>query len=141
MRLNKTMIILRQKAYAENEGMSTGKKVALGTLGALGTAGLAFAGAKRGMLGNKAMLQANKAWGTAGAYLSKAGASKIGGGMMKSGSLGINRAQTGIATKKLAGKSNYAIQSAGGTEAVANKAGQNVQRIYENKWNNIINPK
>jgi hypothetical protein len=135
------MIILRQRTFSEEkEGMSTGKKVALGTLGTAATTGLAFAGAKHGIFGNRAMLQANKAWGTTGAYLSKAGAKNLGSNMMKSGSQGINKAQTGVAMEKLGGKSNYAIQSAGGINALASKSGQNVQRIYENKWNNIINP-
>ena len=79
MRLNKTktMIILRQRAYAENEGMgtdknkgmSTGKKVALGTLGTLGTAGLAFAGAKRGVFGGRMQMSANKLWARGGQML------------------------------------------------------------------------
>jgi len=130
--------VLKRKTFSEDKkGMSTGKKLALGTAGTLATAGLAFAGAKTGKLGAGLQKSANAAWGNVGAHLSKAGAKGIGGNMMKSGAEGVEKAQVDIAKKKLAGKSNYAIQSAGGSESIANKSGQNVRRIYEGKWNNL----
>lgn len=58
------MIIYRTKLYAregdEQEGMSTGKKVALATGATALTAGLAYAGAKRGMFGGRAQMMTNR---------------------------------------------------------------------------------
>ncbi len=126
--------VLKRKTFSEN---GTGKKVAASTLGTLGAGAALFAGAKTGKLGAGLQKSANAAWGNVGARLSKAGAKGIGGNMMKSGAEGVEKAQIDIAKKKLAGKSNYAIQSAGGSESIANKSGQNVRRIYEGKWNNL----
>lgn len=131
---------LKRKTYSDENGMSTRKKAAIGALGTIGTGAALFAGAKTGKLGAGLQKSANAAWGNVGARLSKAGLTGTGGKMMTSGSKGISEAQTSIAKKKLAGKSNYAINSAGGVDAVATKSGQNVSRMYENRWNNIINP-
>ena len=62
--------VLKRKTFSdEKEGMSTGKKLALGTAGTLATAGLAFAGAKTGKLGVGLQKSANKAWASGGQLL------------------------------------------------------------------------
>ena len=60
--------ILKRKSFSK-EGISTGKKVALGTLGALGTGAALFAGAKTGKLGVGLQKSANKAWASGGQLL------------------------------------------------------------------------
>ena len=60
--------VLKRKTFSE-EGMSTSKKVALGTLGTLGTGAALFAGAKIGKLGGAAQMGANRLWGKGGQLL------------------------------------------------------------------------
>lgn len=64
---------LKRKTYSDGEGMSTGKKVALGIGATLGTAALGFAGARRGFLGANAALKSNQAWMKAGKALGSKG--------------------------------------------------------------------
>jgi hypothetical protein len=89
------MIILRQRAFAETQekqGMSTGKKVALGTLGTLGAAGLAFAGARRGKFGNTLKQASNQAYGNFGKFIANKTKGKYGVGMAKDAAnkMGVN---------------------------------------------------
>lgn len=62
------MIIIRQKAFAEDEQQqtSTGKKIAKGAAIAGLTAAAAFAGAKSGMLGSRARVATNTIYGNVG---------------------------------------------------------------------------
>lgn len=85
-----TTFTLKRKYFAEadqNKGMSTAGKVAA----VAGTTALAFAGARRGMLGNNMMKQSNALWAKAGNAIGAQG-------MVKSGAKGV-----GIATAKAAG--------------------------------------
>lgn len=71
------MIILREKSYADDNnnksGMSTGAKVGLGALGTIATGALAFAGARRGMLGKTAAVKTNQTWGNLGSKFGSSG--------------------------------------------------------------------
>ena len=70
------MIILRQKQYADGEGMSTKKKAALAAGAAALTGAAAFAGARRGVFGAKAMQSSNQLFNKAGGAIGgKLGAS------------------------------------------------------------------
>lgn len=63
------MIIIRQKAFAEDEQQqtsSTSKKIAKGAAIAGLTAAAAFAGAKSGMLGSRARVATNTIYGNVG---------------------------------------------------------------------------
>lgn len=64
---------LKRKTYSDDEGMSTGKKVALGIAGTAATAGAAFLGAKKGVFGANAVRQANMLQGKAGLMMNNAG--------------------------------------------------------------------
>lgn len=98
-----TTYTLKRKTFSENEknGSNLGK-IALGTAA---TAGLAFAGARRGMLGTGAMKSTNAMWAKAG--------NKIGAqGMVKSGSRGVGVAmakEKGLDLGTMNGK-KYAIK-------------------------------
>ena len=104
-----TTYTLKRKTYSEEDGnksgMSTGKKIALGVGATAATAGLAFAGARRGMLGTGAMKSTNAMWAKAG--------NKIGAqGMVKSGSRGVGVAmakEKGLDLGTMGGK-KYAIK-------------------------------
>ena len=104
-----TIYTLKRKTYSEEDGnksgMSTGKKIALGVGATAATAGLAFAGARRGMLGTGAMKSTNAMWAKAG--------NKIGAqGMVKSGSRGVGVAmakEKGLDLGTMGGK-KYAIK-------------------------------
>ena len=98
-----TTYTLKRKTFSENEknGSNLGK-IALGTAA---TAGLAFAGARRGILGTGAMKSTNAMWAKAG--------NKIGAqGMVKSGSRGVGVAmakEKGLDLGTISGK-KYAIK-------------------------------
>jgi hypothetical protein len=98
-----TTYTLKRKTFSEEEGKKSNLgKIALGTAA---TAGLAFAGARRGMLGTGAMKSTNAMWAKAG--------NKIGAqGMVKSGSRGVGVAmakEKGLDLGTMSGK-KYAIK-------------------------------
>lgn len=87
-----TTFTLKRKYFAEaEEKKSNAGKILGGVAATAATAGLAFAGARRGMLGNNMMKQSNALWAKAGNAIGAQG-------MVKSGSKGV-----GIATAKAAG--------------------------------------
>jgi len=90
---------LKRKTYSD-EKSGTGKKVLAGVGAAAATAGLAFAGARRGMLGTGAMKSTNKLWAQAG--------NKIGNrSMIQSGGRGYGTAvakEAGVNLNTMAGK-------------------------------------
>ncbi len=84
-----TTFILKRKYFADQgdqqkKGMSTGAKVAAG----VGTAALAFAGARRGAFGGNIAMKANNAYINAGKRLAQSKSATISGlgtGMVQSG--------------------------------------------------------
>jgi hypothetical protein len=62
--------VLKRKTFSED---GTGKKVALGTIGTLGAAGLAFAGAKSGLAGKSLQNSANMLQGRVGNMMHNGG--------------------------------------------------------------------
>lgn len=94
--------VLKRKTFSEDKkGVSTSKKLALGAAGTLGAAGLAFAGARRGMLGQSLKLKSNNLLNSVG--------SKVGGS--------IGSKMQGMANKQLSsGKNlNGVTLNSGGT--------------------------
>jgi hypothetical protein len=121
--------VLKRKTFSDD---STGKKIAAGTLGALGTGAALFAGAKSGKLGNTAMFKANKAWGNLGARLSKSGI-KSGEKMMISGAQGIGKARGNILADQLKNKGVDAAQIQVRQTRVENAVGSNQLNKLINK--------
>ena len=114
------MIIIREKSYADNNeksGMSTGAKVGLGALGTVATGALAFAGARRGMLGKTLMTKSNQAWGNLGKSIGSEG-------MMKSASSNLGSAKY------------QELIAQGKTRAQALAEGKKVRELARNTWNN-----
>lgn len=72
-----TTYTLKRKTYSEEDGkksgISTGGKIALGVGATAATTALAFAGARRGALGNSLQLKTNKMWASAGKKLGSQG--------------------------------------------------------------------
>lgn len=137
------MIILRQKAYSgeDKEGMSTGKKVALGLGATALAAGTAFAGARRGMLGVNAQKVTNTWIAKGGSRL--AGSSNetiqgLGNRMMNSGISGYGAAAKTEALRDFANERNLNsvrdVIAAGG-----NKVGNTVKRLAEKDLRNQLN--
>ena len=68
-----TKFILKRKTFDDsNKKSHTGRNIALG-LGTAAATGLAFAGARRGMMGGRAQMATNRAWNRAGKALGSAG--------------------------------------------------------------------
>ena len=113
-----TTFTLKRKYFAEadqNKGMSTAGKVAAG----VGTAALAFAGARRGVFGVNAAKATNKVWGQAGQMLQRSSMesiSKLGAGMEKNALKTNGRVVYNDAVKTL--------QGSGTTREIKRMAGQ-----------------
>ena len=121
--------VLKRKTFSDD---STGKKLALGAAGTLGTGAALFAGAKSGKLGNTAMFKANKAWGNLGARLSKSGI-KSGEKMMISGAQGMGKARGNILADQLKNKGVDAAQIQVRQTRVENAVGSNQLNKLINK--------
>lgn len=68
-----TKFVLKRKTFDDsNKKSHTGRNIALG-LGTAAATGLAFAGARRGMMGGRAQMATNRAWNRAGKALGSAG--------------------------------------------------------------------
>lgn len=68
-----TKFVLKRKTFDDSDKKShTGRNIALG-LGTAAATGLAFAGARRGMMGGRAQMATNRAWNRAGKALGSAG--------------------------------------------------------------------
>jgi hypothetical protein len=129
--------ILKRKTYSdENGGMSTGKKIALGTAGTIGAGALAFGAAKGGFMGNNMMLKANKAWGNTGVRLSNLGATRMGHSMIESGAKGVGKAKGNILADKLA--NNNVSKDIITTRQ--NKLQGNAEMRQLNQWMNKLEP-
>jgi hypothetical protein len=118
-KINKIMIIIREKSYADNNeksGISTGAKVGLGALGTVATGALAFAGARRGMLGRTVAVKTNQAWGNLGKSIGSKG-------MMKDASKRIGDTKTSEAI------------AMGMTKKEANAIGKQAKDLTKNTWN------
>lgn len=80
----------------QKEGMSTGKKLALGVGGTLATGAAAFAGARRGLFGNTARVWSNVKFGNLGASLKNTKAFQgLGDDMIKSASTNLKKGLQG----------------------------------------------
>lgn len=106
---------LKRKTYSDNEGMSTGKKVALGVGATLGATALGIAGARRGVFGAKAALGTNKAW-------MKAGKALRSDSMMLSGAEKYGKAKANQVNNKLVSKFGKGLTDQQST-SIANRVG------------------
>jgi len=117
------MLILRTTYYAQiddeesnetkKDKWGTVKKIALGTA----AAGLAFAGARRGMFGNAASIKTNQVWGNLGSKFNN-------NGMMQSAASQVGKA-----------RARQAMQ-AGMTQGQAMRMGVMQRRDAMNGWSN-----
>ena len=99
--------VLKRKTFSE-EGMSTGKKLALGALGAAGLAAGGFAAAKGGAFGVNAMKSANKVWAQGGQLLKNQK-------MVNSGKTGFTKAigkENNLTSREMVGVRNNITNAA-----------------------------
>lgn len=83
--------ILKRKTFSDDKkGMSTSKKIALGTAGTIGTGALAFAGARRGVFGQSLKLKSNNLLSSVGSRIGGSVGSKMQGMANKQLSSGKN---------------------------------------------------
>ena len=131
-----TTFKLKRKLFAEIDPttgkpkMSTGKKLVIGTGATLGTAALAFAGARRGVFGANTMLKANNAYMSAGKRLMQSKSSTISGlgtGMMKSGAA---RGSEAIASK---------VNAVRASQNKAAMEGEELKKFITNTTNTRVN--